>query len=169
LKERKIKMGNLGKVFDKVPEGVALVPEGWYTVAIKSAEVKPTKGGGSYLNVGYTILGPTHQGRVVFGMIQITNKNPAAEEIGDQQMAKLRLAVGIARLTDSDQLVGKNLSIKLSEKKDDDYGDKNEVKGWKSIEGSAPPALGTPKPATTGATASRPAWAKPETPEPEIF
>jgi hypothetical protein len=164
-------MGNLGKVFDKAPsDDYVPLPEGWYTASITKAEVKPTKDGtGSYLNVGYSILGPTHQGRIVFGMITISNKNVKSEEIGEQDMAKLRLSVGIVRLTDSDQLVGKNLSIKLGIQKSDDFGDKNTVRGYKAIEGSAPPALGTPKPATTGATASRPAWAKPETPEPEIF
>lgn len=114
------------------------LPAGWYSAKIHSAELKDTKAGtGSYIAVRYDITGPTHQGRVVFGNLNIRNPNPKAEEIGRQQLNEIRLAIGIANLTDSDQLVGGALKIKLEVKQSEQYGDGNEVRGYKAMDGAA--------------------------------
>lgn len=48
------------------------LPEGWYNATITGAEVKTTNAGtGKYISCKYTITGPTHQGRVVFGNLNI--------------------------------------------------------------------------------------------------
>ena len=123
------------------------LPAGWYQAAIKGAEVKDTKAGtGQYIAVQYDILGPTHQGRVVFGNINIRNPNPKAEEIGHQQLGEIMRAIGLANLQDSDQLIGGNLIIKLSIRKSEEYGDSNDVKGFKAMEGGAPVSGGLMKP-----------------------
>jgi len=83
------------------------LPAGWYLATITSAELMTTKAGtGQYIKVRYDILGPTHQGRVVFGNLNIRNPSAKAEEIGLQQLGELMGAVGLSRLTDTDQLVG---------------------------------------------------------------
>ena len=92
-------MAFLGKTYNTadLPEAQSYepLPEGWYQVSIKDAELKTTKAGtGQYISVQYTVTGPTHQGRVVFGNINIENPNPKAEEIGlrdfNALMTKLR-------------------------------------------------------------------------------
>lgn len=110
------------------------LPEGWYTAAISGAEIKTTKSGnGQYINVKYTILGPTHQGRVVFGMINIKNPNPQAEEIGRQQLGEIMRAIGLAKVSDTDQLIGGNLSIKLKiTPANGNYDASNSVSGFKA-------------------------------------
>ena len=139
------------------------LPAGWYTAVVNGAEIKNTKAGtGQYIAVRYDITGPTHQGRVVFGNLNIKNPNPKAEEIGRQQFGDLMRSCGLAKVNDTDQLIGGNLSIKLEVKTGDYAG--NEIKGFKST-GSAPAAVAPFKPvgpsaAATGAPAkAAPPWA----------
>jgi Protein of unknown function (DUF669) len=110
------------------------LPEGWYTSTISGAEIKATKAGnGQYINVKYTIIGPTHQGRIVFGMINIKNPNPQAEEIGRQQLGEIMRAIGLTKVSDTDQLIGGNLSIKLKiTPANGNYESSNSVTGFKS-------------------------------------
>jgi hypothetical protein len=142
------------------------LPAGWYTATISQAELKDTKAGnGQYIKLRYNVTGPSHQGRVVYGNLNIKNANPKAEEIGRQQLGELMRAIGLAKVTDTDQLIGGQLSIKLEVKEDVQYGDGNEVKGYKSLFGSAAPAAASipsttaaPAPAATAKVA--PPWAK---------
>jgi hypothetical protein len=113
--------------------------------------------------VRYDIIGPTHQGRVVFGNLNIKNANPKAEEIGRQQLGDLMRSIGLARVDDTDQLIGGNLQIKLSVRQDDNYGDSNEVKGFKAVVGGTMPTASVPPefaPQATPTSASVPPWAK---------
>lgn len=119
------------------------VPAGWYQVKIGGAEIKTTKNGtGQYIAVRYDIIGPTHQGRVVFGNLNIKNANPKAEEIGRQQLGDLMRSIGLARVDDTDQLIGGNLQIKLSVKESDGkYDASNEVKAFKAVTGGGMPGV----------------------------
>lgn len=117
------------------------LPAGWYTASITSAELKNTKSGtGQYIAIRYDIIGPSHQGRIVFGNLNIRNPNATAEGIGRQQLGEIMRAIGIAKVQDTDELIGGQLSIKIAIKASDQYGDQNEVKGFKAIAGSTPPA-----------------------------
>jgi len=139
------------------------LPAGWYTVTITQSELKPNKAGtGQYIKLRYDVTGPTHQGRVVFGNLNIKNPNQKAEEIGRQQLGDIMRAIGLAKVTDTDQLIGGNLSIKLDVKNDEKYGDSNEVKGFKSVSGSAAPvAASMPSAGAPAASAkAAPPWAK---------
>ena len=123
------------------------LPAGWYQAKITDSELRTTKAGnGQYIAVRYDIAGPTHQGRVVYGNLNIKNPNPKAEEIGRQQLAELMGAIGLTKVRDTDQLIGGELEIKLAIRKSEQYGDSNDVKGYKSIAGSVAPALSTPEP-----------------------
>lgn len=130
------------------------LPAGWYTATITQAELKTTSAGnGQYIKCRYDITGPSHQGRVVFGNLNIKNPNVKAEEIGRQQLGDIMRAIGLAKVVDTDNLIGGQISIKLTIKQDDKYGASNEVKGFRSVSGSAAPAASvipvTPAPAKT--------------------
>lgn len=142
------------------------LPAGWYTATISQSELKATKAGnGQYIKLRYDITGPTHQGRVVFGNLNIKNANPKAEEIGRQQLGDIMRAIGLAKVTDTDQLIGGQIAIKLEVKEDAQYGASNEVKGFKSVSGSvAPAAAAIPAnaaaPASNAPAKAAPPWAK---------
>ena len=164
-------MAFLNEEFDanELPQGNGSfepLPAGWYTATISQAELKDTKAGnGQYIKLRYDITGPSHQGRVVFGNLNIKNANPKAEEIGRQQLGDIMRAIGLAKVTDTDQLIGGQIGIKLSIKDDAQYGASNEVKGFKSVSGSAAPVANVipanafaPTQAAPAKTA--PPWAK---------
>jgi hypothetical protein len=161
-------MAFLNEAFDvnELPQGntgnFEPLPAGWYTVTISQAELKDTKAGnGQYIKLRYDVTGPTHQGRVVFGNLNIKNPNPKAEEVGRQQLGDIMRAIGLAKVTDTDQLIGNSLSIKLDVKQDAQYGASNEVKGFKSVSGSAAPVAASMPAAAAPATAkAAPPWAK---------
>jgi hypothetical protein len=155
---------------DQLPQGTGgfdVVPPGWYSAKIGGAELKDTKAGnGQYISVRYDITGPSHQGRVVFGNLNIKNPNTKAEEIGRQQLGELMRAIGLAKLSDTDQLIGSDLQVKIAVREDEKYGANNDVKGFKSVPGGAPAiaatqmaTTATSAPATSAGKASPP-WAK---------
>ena len=137
-------MAKLDEAFitDDMPKGndYTPLPAGWYSASIGSAELANTKNGkGQYIKIRYNIEGPSHQGRVVFGNLNTRNESEKAMEIGRQQMGDLLRALGIAKLTDTDQLVGGNVEIKLAVKEaEGQYEAQNELKGFKSVSGSSP-------------------------------
>ncbi len=164
-------MAFLPQAFDAadLPQGGNFdpMPAGWYTATIADAELKPTKdGSGQYIKVRYDITGPTHQGRVVFGNLNIKNASAKAEEIGRQQLGEIMRAIGLAKVTDTDQLIGGSLQIKLEIRQQEGYEPSNDVKGYKATSGSvptpaaasAPAQAATPAPAASGKAA--PPWAK---------
>ena len=154
---------------NELPQGTGNfepLPAGWYTATISQSELKATKAGnGQYIKLRYDITGPTHQGRVVFGNLNIKNANPKAEEIGRADLGEIMRAIGLAKVTDTDQLIGGQIGIKLSVKEDAQYGASNEVKGFKSLSGSAAPAAAsipakTAAPAPAASAKAAPPWTK---------
>lgn len=145
------------------------LPEGEYSVTIKDAEVKATNDGtGQYIKLRLDVQGPTHAGRVVFSNINIRNKSEQAEQIGRGQLKAVMSALGIATLTDTDQLIGGQLIVKLSvraartdEKTGKTYEASNDVKAYKPAGGAPMAAPGAmPKPSASAPAKSAPPWAK---------
>lgn len=138
-------MANLGENYNvnDLPEqeDFEAIPAGEYMVKIVESELKDTKSGnGKYIKLRLDILGPSYQGRVLFSNINIRNANPKAEEIGRKELGSLLRAIGLASLTDTVQLIGGDLIVKVN-KTEDDYngGFKNEVKRYKAISSESGP------------------------------
>jgi hypothetical protein len=145
-----------------------LIPEGWYRAKITEAKLGPTKSGtGEKIDVRYDILGPTQQGRVIFGSLNIRNQNATAESIGRQQLGEIMRAIGLDRIENTDQMIGGELQIKVKVKqpteKDKAAGydqPKNDIAGFKAPEGRSAP-LPPPSAAPAAAPAAgAPPWAK---------
>ena len=169
-------MAFLGQTFDanELPQGTGgnfePLPEGNYNATITQAELKDTNDKtGQYIKMRLDITGPSHQGRVIFSNLNIKNASAKAEEIGRQQLGDIMRAVGLAKVTDTDQLIGGNVNIKLTiraartdEKTGKTYEASNEVKGYRAINGAAAPAaFKAAAPAAAPAAASAPAKASP--------
>lgn len=144
-----------------VGAGYEAIPAGWYNATIQKSELKNTKAGnGRMIALRLAITGPTHQGRVVFTNLNINNPNPQAEEIGRQQLGEIMRAIGLARVGDTDELIGGMLAVKLVLKND---GQENDVKGFKAI-GNAIPKISSPvaqaAPQQSAPAKAAPPWAK---------
>lgn len=154
---------------DEVPEPSSdfnPIPAGAYQVQVVSVEPRTTKAGtGEYLACRLDVIGPTHQGRVLWSNINFRNPNPTAQQIGQQQLGELMRANGIGLLEDTDQLIGGLLMAKVSISNDAQYGQRNEVKQIKANAEERPaPAKQPPKaaaePAAATSAAAKPPWAK---------
>lgn len=109
------------------------IPAGMYTATINSVELKDSRSGGQYINIRYDITGPSHQGRVLFGMLNIRNPNPRAEEIGLQQLGELLKAIGLDKLSDTDELIGGQLQVKVDIEKSEQYGEQNRIRSFRPL------------------------------------
>ena len=148
----------------------APLPPGEYQTTIKDAELKATNDGtGQYIKLRLDVTGPTHAGRVVFANVNIRNKSSAAEAIGRAQLGSIMKALGMATLSDTDELIGGSLTVKLAireartdEKTGKTYEASNEVKAYKPNVGAMPSvATSMPKAAAPAAPAkAAPPWMK---------
>lgn len=155
-------MAFLDEVFDinALPEGgnsFDPIPAGWYEAKITGAELKTTKAGtGKYIAVRYDIIGPTHEGRVVFGNLNIRNPSQKAEEIGRQQLGDIMRAIGLSRVQDTDELIGGRLMINLAvTQATEQYGAGNDIKGYRAADGAGSPAPQQHAPAASAAPAQQ--------------
>ena len=96
----------------------------------------------------------------MFGNLNIKNPSTKAEEIGRQQLGDIMRAIGLAKVTDTDQLIGGNLGIKLSVRTGEYSG--NEIKAFRALNGAAPAPVAPFKAAGPSAAAGKaaPPWAK---------
>lgn len=118
------------------------LPAGNYAAVISNLEFKSTKDNtGEYLSAEFTVSGQEFNGRKIFHMYNLMNKNPKAVEIAMQQMKSLLIETGcdenalgsITKQQLIDLLFNKQVGIKLKIQVDPtgQYDDKNVVVGYK--------------------------------------
>jgi hypothetical protein len=116
-----------------------LLPAGVYTGQVTESEITNLKSGnGQALKLTIEILSEGYRGRKVWARLNVRHTNAQAEQIAQQQLRELCDAVGIVRMTDTVELHNKPFQVKLKVRKSDDpqYGDQNEVQGFKPLGGS---------------------------------
>jgi hypothetical protein len=132
------------------------IPAGIYDAEIRDAEIRATKAGnGEYLNLRADVIAGDHAGRVVFGMITISNPNQTAVEIGQGHLRALMRAVGLEQLQDTDQLVGRRCKIKVAIDSRDGYEPKNTIKAYAPIGNMAGKVQTSPRAAQPAAAAGQ--------------
>ena len=137
-----------------------VLPKGSYLCVAIASEMKATKNNtGEYLQITFEIVEGEHQGRKIFERLNIRNQNKTAEDIAQRTLSALCRAVGVMRLSDSDQLhnVPVSLDIVVEEGKGD-YGPQNRIKAYHSAGQQKPAARPTPTVSTTTKSAETPVW-----------
>lgn len=132
------------------------LPAGKYLAAITESEMKPTKsGGGSYLQLTFTILDGEYKNRVVWARLNLNNPNATAVKIARSELSAICHAVGVMQPRDSVELHNLPLLITVKCKKREDTGElTNELKGFEPK--AAAPAVGQPQQAPV--TSNTPPW-----------
>ena len=162
-------MAFLGQSYstETLPESTGFdpIPAGNYTALITGAELVATKSGsGQYIKIEWTVTGPKHANKKVWQNINIKNANPKAEEIARQQLGEVMRASGLATVQDTDQLItGRDLEVKISIRKSEEYGDSNEIKGVKALSGAMPqqvPQVTQAQPTPQPQAGNSPPWAQ---------
>ena len=152
-------MGNLSQAFggafdpsqyedarDNTP-----LPDGDYHVEIEKAEVRETNNGqGIGANIQFDIVGPDYTGRKIFCWYNLRHSNEQAESIGQREFATLCKACGGGMITDTDELLGKRLVVKIGRNKKEP--ERDEIKAYKLAPNGAakpPQQQSTPAPERT--------------------
>lgn len=112
------------------------LPDGNYQVSIEACEVKQTKSGqGQYLNFKFKVLGPSHQGRILWDIVNIHNPSQKAEEIGHITLKKIMSACGLGHVDDTDMFIGKMLEVGITTEKREGFDPRNKIKKYKALDG----------------------------------
>lgn len=111
--------------FDAIPSGV-------YEAVISASEMRPTKAGnGVGINLTFEIISEgAGKGRKLWTWINYQNPNSVAQQIGQEELAKICKAVGVSNLTATEQLHNIPLMITVALDKNDTT--KNVVKSYKA-------------------------------------
>jgi hypothetical protein len=115
----------------------AAVPPGKYPVMVEKAVVKETKAHtGHFVELTLSILDGPFKNRKVWDRINIQNPNAQCVEIGLRSLAALGQAVGLASISDTDQLVNQ-ICIAHVKVKDE----QNEVRTYSATAPAAAPGI----------------------------
>ncbi len=126
--------------YDTSDDFGSVVPAGEYTLALVKAERKKSSTAGNYyLNCQFN---GKYDGKplVVWHIFNLKNSNTTAQEIAERDLAKFMKAVGVKVLKDKwdvSKLLNKPFIARLTVQKDEEYGDKNKISGWKPLESSS--------------------------------
>lgn len=153
-------MASLGQTFDPTSHDTtqsSTLPLGIYRLEAEAGDVVPTKAGdGTVLKLIYKVIEPTQFAeRKFFANINIENKSPVAQKIGQEELAKLCRSIELSQVNDSDDLLFKSFVAKVGlEKPQPGYEPKNKiVRFYYPDEGNAPePSIDANQPAPAPVT-----------------
>jgi len=135
------------------------VPPGRYLAEVVSSEMRPNRSGrGSHLELEFAISDGEHEGRRLWTRLNLDHPNDTAVRIARQDLASICRAVGIDRLSDTEELHGKPLVVVLRGGRRSDTGEETtEIRGYAPRTGastvSRPAPTHAPKPAPQPASA----------------
>ena len=129
---------------------------GMYEGIIIDSSIKETKAGtGEYIELVIQVADGVHSGRRLWERLNVSNPNKTAEDIARSQLAMLCQAVGVTKLTQTEDLHDKLFLMQVDIDRKDTT--RNRIIGYQAAGGKAS-APATPAPKSNGSSA-RP-WAK---------
>ena len=90
------------------------LPAGDYAVVVNNAELRHTNAGGQMIALRLEITAGEFTGRWVFANLNVVNNNSTAQNIARRQLNEILTAIGKPGATDTDEMVGARLMIKVS-------------------------------------------------------
>lgn len=131
-------MADLGGTYDataKENNPDSVIPAGEYRMTLVKSEKKRTKSGdGEYLNCEFRVTSGEHQNAVIFQMFHLWNKSEKAVGIARGQFSELCRAVGVLSPKDSSELHNRPFIGKVKVRDDDEFGKKNEMRGYEAVQ-----------------------------------
>lgn len=135
--------------------GFGPIPAGTYVAQVVDSDLKTNRAGtGQYIALQIEILDGEFKGRRVFSNLTVSHTNKTAERIGQAHLSALCRAVGVMQLTDTAQLHGRPIKITVRIRKDEKYGESNEVTGFEPAASFAQPTAAV----AAAPAASIPPW-----------
>ena len=144
----------------------SIIPAAEYIAQVMKSEMCDCKStakapNGKYLKLTFKIIAGKFKDRLLWTQLNLVNKNQQAVEIANKELATICKAVGLVSISDSQELHGKPMKIKVSVKPAvANYPEKNEIKYYSKSDGTAPAApeseTAAPAAATTEGEAEAP-------------
>ena len=120
------------EVEERTPPSGSLLPVGMYDATITRVKFDDTKSGGKRFEVEFDINSPAAYNRRKFwDNFNLINSNQTTVRIAKEQLADLVKAVGLLKLEEDEELIGKQCSlyIRVQESKNPQYPDPKNVCG----------------------------------------
>lgn len=163
-------MGNLNFDASSVPPATPIEPlkDGWYAMRIQNSALKTSETAGEMLAIEFEIAEDHHpefRGRKVWTNLCIQHPNDKPREIARQQLSAICRAIGKMAVTDTDDLIGGVLRVKVrAVPATEQFKAKNDVVGYQALDGAIDTKT-TTAPAQQGsapapAQGPRPSWKK---------
>lgn len=139
------------------------VPDGWYEVVSSGTREKPNKSNaGHHVEVTFTVIGESYNGRKVFANYNVDNPNTTAQKIGLGELKRFAAAAGVERMSDLADLDDHTLWIKVG--RDKGQPDRNAVKAYRATAPDAdtdePKPIAKPEAKVEEPKAARKPWSK---------
>lgn len=129
------------------------LPRGMYQGIVIDSSIKPTKAGtGEYIELVIQVVDGEHSGRRLWERLNVSNPNKTAEDIARGQLSMLCSAVGVTKLTATEQLHDIPFSMEVDIDRKDTT--RNRIMGYASL-GNAKPTV-APQTAAPAAAAKKP-------------
>ena len=128
---------------------IGAVPAGKYRCRIEETERKDTKNhDAQYLQITHVITEGEYKGRKIFDRLNLwvaqggqwVRRTDEAGNIAGQAMSELLAALGMATIRNHEELRGKSLVVKVKVRKNEEYGDSNDVQNYYSATAETAPA-----------------------------
>lgn len=95
--------------------------------------VRTRDGSTEYLKMCYEVTGPEYTGRKLFDALNINHANQTPREIAQRNLASICKAINQLQVASTDQLLGKELLVKVkAEPADERFDARNRVVGYKA-------------------------------------
>jgi hypothetical protein len=128
------------------------LPRGMYQAIVIESSIKPTKAGtGEYIELVIQVTDGVHSGRRLWERLNVSNPNKTAEDIARAQLASLCQAVGVTKLSNTEQLHDIPFAMEVDIDRKDPT--RNRIYGYGSLQlaaqtkpAAAPAAAGAAKP-----------------------
>lgn len=141
------------------------IPAANYNVKVTEAIMRPLKSGkGRALALTIEVLDGQFSRRKLWSNLNVEHESVETRGYAQKDLASLMRAINVPNVDEHTlhMLCNKPLRVRVTIKKDDTYGEKNEIKGFEAIaQGAAMPSAAPSMPAANAAPAAPVApWAK---------
>lgn len=133
------------------------IPAGDYICVAEASEMKvANSGNGEYLQIELKVIEGPQEGRRLWERLSLKHSNQTTSEIAYRTLSSICHAVGKTTISDSAELHGIPMKVRVIVKESQQYGPQNEIRGYSPVGGAQAAA---PAQATAPAQAAAPAQA----------
>ena len=111
---------------EEASPGRSLIEAGNYVAEIVDCVERESKAGNKYLSIQFRIEGKGS----VWDQLNLWHPKPEVISIANEKMSAIGRAIGASHISDTDQLLAKQLTINVGVENDPHYGPKNVVKSF---------------------------------------